>query len=165
MAVEFTKEQRQAIESRGGSLIVAAAAGSGKTAVLVERVIRRLLEPEGLELREMLIVTFTNAAAMEMRQRIGKRLLDELALHPASRRLRRQLALLGSAPIQTVHSFCLGLLRQNFALLGLPPAFRLLEESESRLLKGMWCPCSSLPTTWPSSGGVISISPEILPSR
>lgn len=135
MAVEFTKEQRQAIESRGGSLIVAAAAGSGKTAVLVERVIRRLLEPEGLELREMLIVTFTNAAAMEMRQRIGKRLLDELALHPASRRLRRQLALLGSAPIQTVHSFCLGLLRQNFALLGLPPAFRLLEESESRLLK------------------------------
>ena len=112
MAVEFTPEQQSAIDSRGGALIVAAAAGSGKTAVLVERVIRRVTDVENpADIDSLLIVTFTNAAAGEMRERVAASLLRQLAQNPGSGRLRRQLALLGSARIQTVHSFCLDLVR------------------------------------------------------
>lgn len=136
MAVEFTPEQQSAIDSRGGALIVAAAAGSGKTAVLVERVIRRVTDVENpADIDSLLIVTFTNAAAGEMRERVAASLLRQLAQNPGSGRLRRQLALLGSARIQTVHSFCLDLVRQNFSLCGVSPSFRLLDKAESELLK------------------------------
>lgn len=136
MAVEFTAQQRSAIESRGGALIVAAAAGSGKTAVLVERVLRRITQPQDpVDLDSLLIVTFTNAAAGEMRERVAASILQQLSQNPDSRRLRRQLALLGSARIQTVHSFCLDLVRQNFSQCGVSPSFRLLDNAESELLK------------------------------
>lgn len=136
MAVEWTPEQQSAVDSRGGALIVAAAAGSGKTAVLVERVIRRITDKENpADIDSLLIVTFTNAAAGEMRERIAASLLQQLAQNPGSGRLRRQLALLGSARIQTVHSFCLDLVRQNFSQCGVSPSFRLLDKAESELLK------------------------------
>ena len=136
MAVEFTPEQQNAVDSRGGALIVAAAAGSGKTAVLVERAIRRVTDDENpADIDSLLIVTFTNAAAGEMRERIAASLLQQLAQNPTSGRLRRQLALLGSARIQTVHSFCLDLVRQNFSQCGVSPSFRLLDKAESELLK------------------------------
>ena len=136
MAVTFTPQQQNAIDSRGGALIVSAAAGSGKTAVLVERVIRRITDPQDpVDIDGLLIVTFTNAAAAEMRERIADRLLAQLAEEPGSRRLRRQLALLGGARIQTVHAFCLDLVRQNFTQCGVNPGFRLLDTAESQLLK------------------------------
>ena len=136
MAVEFTPEQQNAVDSRGGALIVAAAAGSGKTAVLVERAIRRVTDDENpADIDSLLIVTFTNAAAGEMRERIAASLLQQLSQNPTSGRLRRQLALLGSARIQTVHSFCLDLVRQNFSQCGISPSFRLLDKAESELLK------------------------------
>lgn len=136
MAVEFTAQQSSAIDSRGGALIVAAAAGSGKTAVLVERVIRRITQQQDpADIDSLLIVTFTNAAASEMRERVAASILQQLSQDPGSQRLRRQLALLGSARIQTVHSFCLDLVRQNFSQCGVSPGFRLLDQAESELLK------------------------------
>lgn len=136
MAVEFTPAQQNAIGSRGGSLIVSAAAGSGKTAVLVQRVLQRITDPaDPVDIDSLLIVTFTNAAAAEMRERIADSLLTLLAQAPEDRRLHRQLALLGTARIQTVHAFCLDLVRQNFSQCGVNPGFRLLDTAESDLLK------------------------------
>ncbi len=136
MAVEFTSQQKQAVKSRGGRLLVSAAAGSGKTAVLVQRVIELLCEgekPAGVD--ELLVVTFTNAAASEMRAKIASALLDRLAAEPGNARLRRQLALLPGARIQTVHAFCMDLVRRNFALCGVSPDFSLADETEYSLLK------------------------------
>jgi len=136
MRVELTPQQRLAVDCRGGSLIVSAAAGAGKTAVLVQRVLGLLTDPEhpcGVD--ELLIVTFTNAAAGEMRQRIGDRLRELLAADPGNGWLRRQLGLLGSARIQTVHAFCQALLREHFSLCGVEPDFRLADETQCQLLK------------------------------
>ncbi|MBE3575712.1 MAG: UvrD-helicase domain-containing protein [Firmicutes bacterium] len=132
----WTLAQLQAIEARGHNILVAAAAGAGKTAVLTERVFRRVAAGDPpLDITQLVVVTFTDAAAAEMRQRIGQRLEEALAAGHASRHLRRQLALLGRANISTLHSFCLSLIRQNIFRLDLDPAFRLLDEQEALLLR------------------------------
>ena len=134
--VTWTKQQQAAIQSRSGSLIVSAAAGSGKTAVLVQRVLEWITDPKdpcGID--ELLVVTFTNAAAAEMRSKISDELHRRLAERPEDSGLRRQLALLGSSRIQTVHSFCQSLLREHFSLCGVDPDFRLADETQCALLK------------------------------
>ncbi len=132
----WTNEQLTAINGRGKNILVSAAAGSGKTAVLVERVIRRLTNPEKPEdITDFLIVTFTNAAAAEMRSRIAAAVGEALAANPKSAHLRRQINLIHSARIMTVHSFCLSLIRDNFHALNINPDFRLLSEDESDALK------------------------------
>ena len=136
MSVKLTEQQRLAVTCRGGSLIVSAAAGAGKTAVLVQRVLGLLTDekdPCGVD--ELLVVTFTNAAAGEMRQRIGDELRRRLAQKPDDDNLRRQLGLLGSARIQTVHAFCQSLLREHFTLCGIEPDFRLADETQCALLQ------------------------------
>lgn len=129
MAFKATKEQKLAIET-DGSVLVAAAAGSGKTAVLVERVIRKLSDPiNPIDADRLLIVTFTNAAAAEMRQRIEKRLASECKLHPDDAGLRRQKRLLASAQICTIDSFCINLVRENFEKVGIEPNFKMADNS------------------------------------
>ncbi|HEY8488421.1 MAG TPA: UvrD-helicase domain-containing protein, partial [Thermaerobacter sp.] len=131
----WTPAQQQAIRMRG-TILVSAAAGAGKTSVLVERIIRRLLDPrEPVEIDRLLVVTFTEAAAAEMKERIRNRLEEALAERPQDARLRRQLALLGRASISTLHSFCLRLARQYFYRLGLDPATRVAGEHEAQLLR------------------------------
>jgi len=136
MSERWTKEQLAAVNSRGRNLLVAAAAGAGKTSVLVERIIRRITDPEApVDVDRLLVVTFTNAAASEMRERIGKAINRELERYPNSKHLQRQVALLGGASISTMHSFCLDLLRQYFYLTDLDPAFRVADATEAALLQ------------------------------
>ncbi|MEN6411513.1 MAG: helicase-exonuclease AddAB subunit AddA [Veillonellales bacterium] len=135
--MSWSEQQLAAIEARQQNLLVAAAAGSGKTSVLVERMIRRITDPlEPVDVDKMLVVTFTNAAAAEMRSRIGAALNDALRQQPRSRHLERQLVLLNSASISTIHSFCQTIVRQNFHLLNLDPQFRVAGDAEIKLLKG-----------------------------
>ena len=122
---QWTQEQLDAITDRGHSLIVCAAAGSGKTAVLVERIVRLVIE--GCPVEDMLVVTFTNAAAGEMRLRIGEALSRAARENPA---LGEQVLALSRASISTLHRFCGNLLRENFQALGLDPAFRIGDEQE-----------------------------------
>ena len=106
----WTPDQQTAIDDRGGALLVSAAAGSGKTAVLTERVLRRLTdENDPVDIDRLLLVTFTNAAAAEMRERIGAALGAAVAANPRDTRLRRQLFLVHRAKITTVHALCLSL--------------------------------------------------------
>lgn len=134
--VKWTKEQEEAIYAKGSNVLVAAAAGSGKTAVLVERMIQKLLDLEDpADIDSLLVVTFTNAAAQEMRNRIGQALEKALEQDPASNHLKKQLSLLQRAPISTLHSFCLDVIRQNAYLLDIDPAFRIADEMEADLLK------------------------------
>ncbi len=132
---KWTEEQLRAIETRDRTLLVSAAAGSGKTATLTERIIRSLLdenEPENIN--EILVVTFTKAAASELRERIGGAIRAAIKKNPASERLQRQLALLPSAKIQTIDSFCVDILRKNCDRVGVSPSFRIPDEAEAQLL-------------------------------
>ncbi len=132
----WTDAQLNAIESRHENLLLSAAAGSGKTAVLTERLIRRLIrDTQPLDVRRILVVTFTRSAAEELRCRIRTSLNDALKKDPANRSIRHQLLLLPEAQISTIHSFCLQLIRSNLTALGLPPGMRLADESEALLLK------------------------------
>jgi len=132
----WTAEQLSAIEERGCNLLVAAAAGAGKTAVLVERIIRRITDLHNpVDIDRLLIVTFTNAAATEMRERIGDALADALEKNPDSQVLQRQMALLGKASITTIHSFCLEVIQNNFHKIDLDPNFRVADDTEAALLK------------------------------
>ena len=106
MADKLTKDQQKVVDTRNCNLLVAAAAGSGKTKVLVERIIKKVKD-SGQDIDRLLIVTFTNAAAAEMRERIGKALEAELKNFPESEHLQRQMLLLHNAQITTIHSFCL----------------------------------------------------------
>lgn len=134
--MSWSKEQLQAIELRGKNLLVAAAAGSGKTSVLVERIIRRVTdEQQKVDVDKLLVVTFTNAAAAEMRERIGSALAQALKNCPGSHHLERQLVLLNAASICTIHAFCQNIVRQNFHLLDLDPNFRVASQPEINLLK------------------------------
>lgn len=136
MGREWTKNQQAAIDARGADVLVAAAAGSGKTAVLVERIIKRITEKENpISLDRLLVVTFTNAAAAEMRQRVGRALTEKLENEPHNAQLARQLALLPRAMITTIHAFCHKMLRANFQLLDLDPNFRLADVTEDQLLR------------------------------
>lgn len=134
---KWTKEQRAAIGTHGCNLLVAAAAGSGKTAVLVERIINMITDFKNpMDIDRLLVVTFTNAAASEMKERIARAISGELTKHPKSRQLQRQLTLLNKASITTIHSFCLEVIRNNFHYIDLDPNFRIGDETENILLKG-----------------------------
>ncbi|OCA87386.1 helicase-exonuclease AddAB subunit AddA [Pseudobacillus wudalianchiensis] len=134
--VSWTDDQWKAITAEGRDILVAAAAGSGKTAVLVERIIRKITTDEApVNIDELLIVTFTNAAAAEMRHRIGTALEAEMEKDPSSHLLRRQLTLLNKAPISTLHSFCLEVIRKYYYLIDIDPAFRIADEGELTLLR------------------------------
>ncbi len=133
---KWTKEQQDAIDARRGTLLVSAAAGSGKTAVLVQRVIERLTDPEcPTDADRLLVVTFTKAAAAEMKDRIAAALAKLLAEDPNNRHLQRQQLLLGQAQISTIHSFCQELVKEHCDQLGISPQFRILEEEELRLMQ------------------------------
>ncbi len=135
-AVNWTKEQQQVIESRGKNLLVSAAAGSGKTAVLVERIIRMVTEGEHpLDIDRLLVMTFTRAAAAEMRERIGAAIEARLQEEPENEHLQVQSALIHHAQITTIDSFCLNVIREHFNMLDLDPSFRIGDEGELMLLR------------------------------
>ena len=132
----WTKEQRDAIYDKGCNLLVSAGAGAGKTAVLVQRIIQRIVDKEcGVDIDKLLVVTFTNAAAAEMRERIGDAISAELEINSESKRLQKQLTLLNRANVMTIHSFCLSVIRDNCHLLDIEPNFRVCDETEGILLK------------------------------
>ncbi len=134
--MEFTKSQKLAIDLRGRNILVSAAAGSGKTATLTERIIRLLTDKEDpADIDSMLIVTFTRAAAGELRTRISRALSSALALDPTNKHIAKQLTSLGSARICTIDAYYLDLVRSNFQRLELPARFRLADETELALLR------------------------------
>lgn len=136
MSVAWTKDQRKVIDTRGKNLLVSAAAGSGKTAVLVERILSLITDPEyPVDVDRLLVTTFTKAAASQMRERIGKALAERLVEDPGNEWLQRQEALLPRAQITTIHGFCLYVIRNYFHTIGLNPNFRIADEGEMRLLK------------------------------
>ena len=133
---KWTNEQLQAIETRRCNLLVAAAAGSGKTAVLVERIIRIITDDENpVDIDRLLVVTFTSAAAAEMRERIAGAISKALENNPNSKNLQRQLTLLSRANITTMHSFCLDVIKNYFYTIDLDPSFRIGDETEATLMK------------------------------
>ncbi|MCQ4086155.1 helicase-exonuclease AddAB subunit AddA [Saccharibacillus sp. JS10] len=133
---QWSDDQWKAIAVSGGDMLVAAAAGSGKTAVLVERIIRKITDSDqGTSIDRMLIATFTKAAASEMRQRIRDALNKQLSADPQNESIRRQLSLLGQASITTLHSFCLEVIRRHYTLIPLDPAFRIANEHESEIMR------------------------------
>ncbi len=132
---KWTKGQTAAIVTHGKTLLVSAAAGSGKTATLTERIIRTLTENNKADISKMLIVTFTRAAAAELRDRIFKELSKKLAIDPKDRRLNEQLIKLGSANICTIDSFYFTLIRQHFSELGISASARIADTSELDVLK------------------------------
>lgn len=135
MPIEFTPEQQKVIDIRGCNVLVSAAAGSGKTAVLVQRIINMILdETHPIDIDQLLVVTFTEAAALEMRSRISDAITAKLEEDPTNAHLQKQSALLYKAQISTIHSFCLNLIRNNFNVIGLDPGFRVADEAELNLL-------------------------------
>ena len=131
----WTTEQEQVIAARNCNLLVSAAAGSGKTAVLVERIITRLTEGEDpLNVDQLLVVTFTEAAAAEMKERIRGAIEKKLEEEPENIHLQRQATLIHHARITTIHSFCLSVVRDYFHTIDLEPGFRTMEEGERKLL-------------------------------
>ncbi|MGN0167013.1 MAG: helicase-exonuclease AddAB subunit AddA [Acetatifactor sp.] len=136
MAVKFTPEQQKVIDLQGCNILVSAAAGSGKTAVLVERIVKKVCdEDRPVDIDRLLIVTFTNAAAAEMRERIAAGIAAKLEENPDSEHIQRQATLLHNAQITTIDSFCLFLLRNHFNEIGLDPAFRIADEGEIKLMQ------------------------------
>lgn len=131
---QWTEDQWKAIVASGRDILVAAAAGSGKTAVLVERMIHKIVE-EHVDVDRLLVVTFTNASAAEMRHRIGEALEKQLEKKPASLHLRRQLSLLNRASISTIHSFCLDVIRKYYYLIDIDPSFRIADTTEIQLMQ------------------------------
>ena len=136
MAVRnWTVEQKHAFSSSSSDILVSAAAGSGKTAVLTERLIRKLTDQnDPLDVDKMLVVTFTKDAAGELKQRITDALSTAMALDPSNKRLKRQYLLLPDAKITTIHGFCLDLLRSNYEALGLSPKVKVSDEAQTSLL-------------------------------
>lgn len=134
MGINWTKEQQDVIQLRDRNILVSAAAGSGKTAVLVERIITRLTK-EDVNIDELLIVTFTEAAAAEMKERILAAVEKELKEFPDNKHLQRQTALVHNANIMTTHSFCLGVIKNYFYKIDLDPIFRAGDEGELKLIR------------------------------
>ena len=141
MSIQLTDSQRAVVEDQGGSLLVSAAAGSGKTKVLVERLFRRVLGKEQADMDDFLIITYTRASAAELRERIARELGQRMQERPGDRHLQRQLLLVYQADIKTIDSFCTALTRENVHLLdfggeqGLTADFRVLDENEASLLR------------------------------
>ena len=134
MAAILSAAQQDAVSRRGGNLLVAAGAGSGKTTVLVERVLSLVCGDHATDIDRLLVLTFTNAAAAEMRARIEDGLSERLRAQVNDGQLMRQLALIQQAPITTIHSFCLDIVRRNFYRLGLDAGFRIPSEMERAIL-------------------------------
>ena len=136
MGVNWTTEQQKVIDLRNRNILVSAAAGSGKTAVLVERIITMLTDEEHpVDVDQLLIVTFTEAAAAEMKERIRDAIEKKLEEYPGNEHLARQATLIHSAQITTIHSFCLSVIRDHFHAIDIDPGFRIGEEGELKLLK------------------------------
>ena len=136
LETKWTDEQQQAIDTRKCNLLVAAAAGSGKTAVLVERIIKIITNEENpVDIDKLLVVTFTSAAAAEMRERIAAAISKALEKNPNSKNLQKQLTLLSRANITTMHSFCLDVIKNYFYTIDLDPSFRIADETEITLMK------------------------------
>ncbi len=136
MGVTWTKEQQQVIALRNRNLLVSAAAGSGKTAVLVERIVQKVLDRQHpVDIDRMLIVTFTKAAAAEMRERVSQAIEKRLEQEPENSGLQRQATLVHNAQITTIDSFCLYVVRNYFQTIGLEPSFRIADPGELQLLK------------------------------
>lgn len=140
MGMKFTEDQQRVIDLRNCNILVSAAAGSGKTAVLVERIVELVSgsgcdSAQAVDIDRLLIVTFTNAAAAQMRERITKALSDRVEAEPDNEHIKKQLMLIHNAKIMTVHSFCLYLIKNHFNDIGLDPDFRTADEGEMRLLK------------------------------
>ena len=138
--IKLTEKQHEAVFSRGSDLLVSAAAGSGKTAVLSERILQAILNREcPASVTDFLIVTFTNAAAAEMKDRIGKKIMEAAADESLDKEmkahLRLQLSLLSKASIATIHSFCLDIVRNNFRAVDIEPAVRVADASETKIIK------------------------------
>lgn len=131
----WTEQQKTAIEVKDRSLLVSAAAGSGKTTVLIERIINRLTNKDNpQDILRLLVVTFTVAAAHELREKISNAITGVLQNDPANKHLQRQLVKLGKAKISTIHSFCYDLIRSNFQTLGLKPNVRMIDQTEDNLI-------------------------------
>ena len=136
MANNWTLEQKKAIELDNRNILVSAAAGSGKTAVLVERIIQKIVsEDNPVDIDKMVIVTFTKAAASEMKQRIRESIESYLDKEPENARLQRQLTLINNAQITTIDSFCLNIIRNYFTDIDIDPGFRTADEGEIKLLE------------------------------
>ncbi len=134
MANKWTEQQLQAIQARDSDILVSAAAGSGKTAVLVERIITRIIEEEQ-DISRLLVVTFTKAAAAEMRQRIGAAIAKKLEQDPNNIHLQSQMAFLPRADIKTIHAFCLQVIKEYYHILEIDPAVRTADPAEIALLQ------------------------------
>ena len=130
----WTNEQKQAIYEKGSNILVAAAAGSGKTAVLVERIINKIIN-ENIDIDKLLVVTFTNAAASEMRERVLNAIYKKIDENPEDERLQRQVTLLNKASICTIDSFCLDVVRNNFFEIDISQNFRIGDTTEIEILK------------------------------
>ncbi len=132
--MKWTKNQLEAIETKNRNILVAAAAGSGKTAVLVERIIQKIIKDK-VDIDKLLVVTFTNAAASEIRERILDAINKKLEEEPNNEDLQKQIILLNKSNISTIHSFCLSVIKNNFFEIGISPDFRIGDSSELELLK------------------------------
>ena len=131
---KWTTEQMQAIKLKGANILVSAAAGSGKTSVLVERIVNKIIN-DGVDIDKILVVTFTNAAASEMRQRLMDEIYKKIDENPNNQNLQRQLLLINKANISTIHSFCLNVIRNNFFEIGISNNFRVADETEIEIMK------------------------------
>ena len=132
--VKWTKEQQDAISKKDSNILVAAAAGSGKTAVLVERIIKKIIEDK-IDIDKILVVTFTNAAASEMRERILDAIYKKMEENPEDTNLQKQVILLNKASICTIDSFCLDVIRNNFFEIDISANVRIADSTEILLLK------------------------------
>ncbi len=133
MDVKWTPQQEEAVFAPVSNILVTAAAGAGKTQVLTGRILNRILS--GSDVTRMLIVTFTNAAAAEMKSRIAKALSEEIIKNPENEHIRRQAVLLPLASIQTIHSFCLDVIKNNFFRADISPDFKIADEAECKIMK------------------------------
>ena len=136
MAIEFTEQQTRVLQARKHNILVSAAAGSGKTAVLVERIVRMISEGDDpADIDKLLVVTFTKAAAAQMRERIGAAISARIEQEPENAHLQRQETLLHNAQITTMDSFFTFLLRNNFSDIDMDPGFRQMDQTESDLMR------------------------------
>ena len=131
----FTAEQQSVIDARNSNVLVSAAAGSGKTTVLVERIIQRITGDNPIDIDKLLVVTFTRAAAAQMKEKILKAIQNKLAEDPSNAHLQRQETLVHGAQITTIDSFCQYIIRNNFNDIDLDPSYRVADEGEIKLLK------------------------------
>ncbi|MCL1793294.1 MAG: helicase-exonuclease AddAB subunit AddA [Oscillospiraceae bacterium] len=134
--MQFTEAQNEAINSKGGTLLVSAGAGSGKTSVLTERIIQKICgESENFDITDFLVVTFTRASATDLKNKISRAINKKLSENIGSAHLKKQQILLGNAAISTIHSFCRSLINANFEKLGIPANFRMADENEMSIIK------------------------------